>query len=765
MCLYRLLFATSLTIIFLNTVSAHEVVNNYPRVKDSVVVVTASHATPRKSSRGSGVVVGANAVVTNCHILFPESHRITKPTRVTVEQILSSGRSRDIHKEIRYPLHAELLREAQVRDLCLLYVEALSQDPAAVPIKLGSTRTLLKGDAISALGSPNFRDHTYTIGTVSNIPPHYEQLHKRWRELADVGIFAPSCSQYYFGKRSIALFQFDAATWWGSSGGGVFDKDARLLGIATQKVLGKVGKVSLPVEGGSADVDVQVPVEGVSFAVPVEWVEDLISNSDDYYKSLARREARKGNAEVARARARRIVRVGLRVKTLIRVGVKIAELNDPEGARISFREATIAATQSKDVAARAVRLTEVAGAQTQSRFLRDSGQTLNAATEWAKQITRTSRRERTLVDILGTYMDLGDRLTAKRILATLSLPRHRVGALVRMAEVIGRKGNKESAKSVLAEARDVAEGLENEEEKWEIFADVGWAQVGMGLWRDAKDIARRMSQVVEGVEVMVGVASWQREKGYAGWSVTLAEAKEQAEGMVDARERDSLLQEIAELYLEWGDVAGARQTVSLMDVPESVGSVLIQVAQEQMAGGENAGALKTLQEAKQAISRIESHSDGRRRDRALQLIVELEFDGSYKERAKATLQSIRGLAVRFEAWRRMADIEARGGHFVAARVALDRARSVVERIGDVEQRVELMLELADAYVDAEDTGKANDVIKEAAAIAKGLGIGVQYIDALEAIIATQKAIGNNRDRLRAMIEELNGLCPPPKLGA
>ena len=63
-----------------------------------------------------------------------------------------------------------------------------------------------------------------------------------------------------YGKRAAPLIQTDVAISPGSSGGGLFNGQGELIGITTFKISG----------GGS---------EGLSFALPVEWVKEIVKSS------------------------------------------------------------------------------------------------------------------------------------------------------------------------------------------------------------------------------------------------------------------------------------------------------------------------------------------------------------------------------------------------------------------------------------------------------------------------------------------------------
>src|SRR5688572_5465912 len=157
----------------------------------------------RRRSQGSGVVVAPGKVITNCHVL--EKVRFIFIQRENV-------------------LYGAKLEHADVsRDICQLEVKNLNA-PAA---PLGSARDLKVGQKVYALGNPLGLEGTFSEGIVS-------------------ALRGPD------GKEP--LIQTTAPFTSGSSGGGLFDSEGRLVGITTF------------IHRGSGNIN---------FAVPVEWVREI----------------------------------------------------------------------------------------------------------------------------------------------------------------------------------------------------------------------------------------------------------------------------------------------------------------------------------------------------------------------------------------------------------------------------------------------------------------------------------------------------------
>jgi hypothetical protein len=167
-------------------------------------------------NQGSGVVVAKEGVVTNCHVV-EEAKRIV---------IVNTGREFDAKVEI----------SNLERDLCYLAVPHLALPPA--PLASGAVKV---GQRVYAVGAPEGLELSISEGLVSSI-----------REFEG--------SQY---------IQTSAPISGGSSGGGLFDTEARLVGLTA---------FFLP-EG-----------QNINFALPVAWVSELLAR-DGRSVALAHRDA------------------------------------------------------------------------------------------------------------------------------------------------------------------------------------------------------------------------------------------------------------------------------------------------------------------------------------------------------------------------------------------------------------------------------------------------------------------------------------------
>lgn len=169
----------------------------------SIVVVEAFGKDDNPLNQGGGVVAGRGTVATNCHIVH-EAGKI-------------AVRYRDLE------LEATLRFADHERDLCLLNVPRLDAPQVAF-----SKERLRVGQRVYAVGAPEGLELTISEGLISSL-----------REFEG--------SQY---------IQTTAAISQGSSGGGLFDSEGRLVGLTA---------FYLP-EG-----------QNLNFALPAAWIAELAS--------------------------------------------------------------------------------------------------------------------------------------------------------------------------------------------------------------------------------------------------------------------------------------------------------------------------------------------------------------------------------------------------------------------------------------------------------------------------------------------------------
>jgi len=173
--------ATSVVFAFSGTAQAVDFDAGFiTRLSTSVLKISAN-ASGNRTFSGSGVVVGHNEILTNCHV-----------TRNSNQIIALKG-------SLRYNAYSQ--RADLHRDLCLLTTDELPFTPA--PVRL--TSGLPTGEAVFFYGYPGGVEAFFTEGRVSSLHP-------------------------YLGSRVI---ETSAGFGLGASGGGLFDRDGALVGITT----------------------------------------------------------------------------------------------------------------------------------------------------------------------------------------------------------------------------------------------------------------------------------------------------------------------------------------------------------------------------------------------------------------------------------------------------------------------------------------------------------------------------------------------------
>jgi len=155
----------------------------YEKVSPSIWVVNTFTKDGKRVGQGSAVVVAPQRLATNCHVL-----------RSAVKVVVQRRNTTHL---------AELELVDPERDICQLKVE----DMSAPPVTRAPMNSLRVGQKVYALGSPSGQELTLSDGIISSLR----------HDSAD----------------RIELIQTSAPISPGSSGGGLFDVDGRLLGLTT----------------------------------------------------------------------------------------------------------------------------------------------------------------------------------------------------------------------------------------------------------------------------------------------------------------------------------------------------------------------------------------------------------------------------------------------------------------------------------------------------------------------------------------------------
>lgn len=195
-------FATALLLLTL-PFSAHALTPSevFEQVKDSVFVVKSFDAKGEQNSLGSGVLLPSGKIATNCHVV-------------------KEGVSFQVGRGKQF-VAATVFAGDEDKDICLLDAKSIGGKPA----QLGKAAGLKIGEPVYAVGAPQGLELSLSDGIVSQLrggPPPF--------------------------------IQTTAAISPGSSGGGLFDGNARLVGFTT-----------LYIDGG----------QSLNFAMPVEWLAEI----------------------------------------------------------------------------------------------------------------------------------------------------------------------------------------------------------------------------------------------------------------------------------------------------------------------------------------------------------------------------------------------------------------------------------------------------------------------------------------------------------
>lgn len=221
----------------------------FEKVKDSVVVVRSLDANGKSITQGSGVFLPSGKVGTNCHVV-------------------KNGVSFQVGSDKQFVV-ATVWGSDEEKDICLLDASGLTGEPA----KLGQASHLKVGEAVYAVGAPRGLELTLSDGIVSQLrggsPP---------------------------------LIQTTAALSPGSSGGGLFDSEARLVGFTTLKVReGQSLNFAIPIEWATAIRPGEMAAQGRS---DLDWIERYIALTNagkwpealDWYKQWTQAQPKSGKA-------------------------------------------------------------------------------------------------------------------------------------------------------------------------------------------------------------------------------------------------------------------------------------------------------------------------------------------------------------------------------------------------------------------------------------------------------------------------------------
>jgi cytochrome c-type biogenesis protein CcmH/NrfG len=177
------LFFLSITPVSAQGLAPEQVFN---KVRDSVVVLKVLNARGKQIRSGSGVLISEGRVATNCHVM-----------EGNIGLWVCRG---------KHCVTALMYEEDGNRDICILDANGIGGTPAGIVTSAG----VKVGDPVYAVGAPGGRELSLSKGTVTHLR----------------------------GGHPPFFIQTTAAVSQGSSGGGLFDGEGRLLGLTTIKMEG-----------------------------------------------------------------------------------------------------------------------------------------------------------------------------------------------------------------------------------------------------------------------------------------------------------------------------------------------------------------------------------------------------------------------------------------------------------------------------------------------------------------------------------------------
>lgn len=206
----------------------------FEKVSPSIWIVLTYDAAEKSTSLGSAVVIDAGRLITNCHVIAKSKVILLRRANVMYE--------------------AKLEHRDQARDLCQLQVENFN----APAVTMRSAKDLKVGERVYAIGNPKGLEVTLSEGLISGLRP-----------LSDSGATGGG-----------TLVQTSAAISAGSSGGGLFDAEGRLVGITTF---------------GWRDA------QNLNVALPTDWIAQIRERMQAALATRDRRAASAGGARVSNA--------------------------------------------------------------------------------------------------------------------------------------------------------------------------------------------------------------------------------------------------------------------------------------------------------------------------------------------------------------------------------------------------------------------------------------------------------------------------------
>ena len=216
------------------------------------------------SSAGSGVIVGLNKeagnayVVTNYHVVY-DADSDTGISESIYLYLYGDMNTFDtsLGKDEENGIRATYVGGAMNYDIALLEVSGSTvlKESAAEAAEIGDSDSLAAGEKVYAIGNPEGEGISVTEGIVS-VDSEYMTL-----------LGSDNKTQV-----TLRVIRTDAAINSGNSGGGLFDAQGKLVGIANAK---RIDQISEDVMG---NVEVEESVDNIGYALPITQVGYAVNN-------------------------------------------------------------------------------------------------------------------------------------------------------------------------------------------------------------------------------------------------------------------------------------------------------------------------------------------------------------------------------------------------------------------------------------------------------------------------------------------------------
>ena len=535
-------------VLFVRAKSAQSAQEVFAAVAASVVVVFALDEAGEQIGQGSGVVVSENKIVTNCHV-------IADARAVAVRQAADSH---------TYLMGAQMIARDEERDLCLLFVSELSLPPQnAVPATAGRARDLSIGDEVFAVGAPRGLDLSLTRGIVSQLRGD-------------------------FGKQSAPLIQTNAAISPGSSGGGLFNKDGKLVGITTLKRSGKNN-------------------EGLSFSMPSELVAELQAQAQAAKEIAVKQELQKCLSppmvdclfEIAFRTVDKIDYPSDHASALRHIAAAQAEAGlFPNAVRTAER---LESTRFDHMISHVDALIDIAAAFAEAGHGVDAKNTFTNAVRVAEKIDRPIWLASNLRDIAVAQAKAGLFPNALRTAEKIEDTYDRAFALREIAAAQAEAG-------LFPNALRIAEKIEYSSAL--TSADIAAVQAKAGFFLNALQTAEKIKDADDRASALIDIAVSFAEAGHSvDAKNTFTNAVRTAEKIEDTDDRALSLRKIAAAQAEADFFSNALRTIEKIEYGPGNASASTDIAAVQAKAGLFLNALQTAEKIKDADDRASTLID------------------------------------------------------------------------------------------------------------------------------------------------------------